>query len=142
MHPTDLGHDSIVSAGNCGSTQHKELKQVLQIGFVGTGNNGIDSLVVLVEATADHRAWALSVLSKQDLGASKTYKTCPDMPDFMESIVRTYTSCRSCTLTGSSGTRAAQHQHSRQSRWEQQTSQGEHGQQGLANLRAICGDKE
>ena len=67
------------------SAQKRDFEAEVQIGFVGTGNDGVDSQITLVEATADHRAWALSIQSKQDLAAVKTYETCPEMLDSMQS---------------------------------------------------------
>ena len=47
----------------------------LEIGFVGVGNRGKDSMLVFVEAEDSSRAWGLVVQSKQSLAAQQGYET-------------------------------------------------------------------
>ena len=50
-------------------------KDLLNIGFVGVGNKGEDSMLVLVEAGGAARAWGFVVQTKQDTAARPQYET-------------------------------------------------------------------
>ena len=58
------------------SQDSKDLGPELSIGGVGTGNDGKDAFIVLVEADGEKRAWCLCVQSKQDIGRKPSYDTC------------------------------------------------------------------
>ena len=73
-----------ISADIIKSQQHMDLEKDLKIGFVGTGNNGMDSCIVLVEAADSKRAWAISIQSKQDTSATVTYDTCRGILESMQ----------------------------------------------------------
>ena len=58
----------------------------LQIGFTGVGNDGLDSLVVLVDNTPQHYAWSLIIQSKQT--SREKYVTGHDIFNNFESDTR------------------------------------------------------
>ena len=60
----------------------------LEIGFVGVGNRGKDSLLVLVEAGDMSRAWGLVVQTKQCLAAEDEYETVSGILKAMHSDLK------------------------------------------------------
>ena len=58
----------------------------LQIGFTGVGNDGLDTLVVLVDNTPEHHAWSIIVQSKQT--TEEKYVTVVDIFRNFESDIR------------------------------------------------------
>ena len=65
-----------IRAAIISSQESRDLSPELSIGSIGTGNDGKDAFIVLVEADGERLAWCLCVQSKQDTGRKPSYDTC------------------------------------------------------------------